>query len=241
MPLDFDGGNDYVVIRALVTTITNITAKSFSCDIYADTWGEGAGGRFIDQRDPGGSGYYFALDSANRALRFFQDFSSVDGEFRTAVDSINTGAWYRVGVSYSRANTANQPVFYINGSAQTTTIISQPSGAALSDGGRRLCFGADSSGTASFNGKIGECSLWTGLLTAYDFSLLGSALVKGAHLQIKPASLLFNFWFDELPGGMVTVAGSSLFVDRSQAEIEAFAGVGTANPTSVSEDFVSYQ
>ena len=239
MSVDFDGTNDYIVFTINTTGLNNVVTKTISSWIYPDTWGEGAGGSFVDKRTPGNAGWFLALDSANKALRYFSDFSTTDGEWRSETSSMNTGSWYHVAITYNRSNTANLPTFFINGSARTTTVKTQPVGTVTSDAPRRICFGADSATAVSFNGKMSETAMWNVALTDDEIKNLATSSVKGIPLQTRPDSLLMDIQLDDYPDGFVTIAGSSLFVDRSKNEITGRSGVGTSNPIADAEEILS--
>lgn len=53
--------------------------------------------------------------------------STVDGEWLAPLNSISTGVWYHVAVSYDKSSTANIPALYINGVKMSLTTLTSPS------------------------------------------------------------------------------------------------------------------
>jgi hyaluronate lyase len=80
-------------------------------------------------------GYYFNFrfdgSANNNALDFATtttaNGSTVDGEWVATPNSIGTGAWYHVAVSYDRSSTANVPALYVNGARMSVTTLTSPS------------------------------------------------------------------------------------------------------------------
>ena len=53
--------------------------------------------------------------------------ATVDGEWVAPPNSIGTGAWYHVAVSYDKSSTANVPALYVNGVRMGLTTFTSPS------------------------------------------------------------------------------------------------------------------
>ena len=71
-----------------------------------------------------GSANNNALDFATTTT---SDGTTVDGEWVAPANSIGTGAWYHVAVSYDKSSTANVPVLYVNGVRMSLTTLTTPS------------------------------------------------------------------------------------------------------------------
>lgn len=175
--LDFDGTNDYVSAGS-PTVLDDMGPITVSGWVNADTMGTT---RIINKSGAGfASGWIFRLcnsDGANcpstgNTLNFAAGFSGLAGRWYAPANSINTGQWIFVAVSYDRSSLSNDPVFYVNGAKVTTTEAATPSGTYLSDASASLHIGADSDGTSGFDGKIDEVRIYNRILSSDEVSQL---------------------------------------------------------------------
>ncbi len=175
--VNFDGTNDYVNAGspAVLDDMGPITVSGW---INADTMGST---RIINKSGAGfTSGWIFRLcnsDGANcpstgNTLNFAAGFSGLAGRWYAPANSINTGQWIFVVVSYDRSSLSNDPVFYINGVKVTTTEAATPSGTYLSDASASLHIGADSDGSSGLDGKIDEVRIYNRALSADEVAEL---------------------------------------------------------------------
>lgn len=212
--IEYDGVNDTLQVNS-TASINNIATKTIGAWIYPITWGEVAGvsaGRIFDKRESV-TGFFFGIDSSNRSLVFFHDFSTTDGTWKTATASMNTGQWFHVAVKYTRGSTANTPTFWINGSLQTTTTTTQPGGAVSTDATANLLLGANTSATNTFRGYHSEYVFYSVGLDNAEVALLASS-VKGMPYQVRPSSLAMYLDTNDGVEGAV-VSGANSVRDRS--------------------------
>jgi hypothetical protein len=127
-------------------------------------------------------GYYFNFRfdglANNNALDFATtttaNGATVDGEWLTPSNSINTGAWYHVTASYDKGSTTNVPALYINGVrmiVQTTTppSVTPPSYAGTTYIGNRLDL------TRGWDGLIDDLRIYNRLLSDAEVQSLAAA------------------------------------------------------------------
>ena len=91
-------------------------------------------------------------------LVFRQGFSPQYGQWRTN-NVLTLGVWNHVAVVYT-ADTAELPVFYVNGQVVTTVVSNIPSG-TLSTTNKPLKLGNDESLTRGFDGVIDRPTFWS--------------------------------------------------------------------------------
>jgi hypothetical protein len=70
---------------------------------------------------------------ANNHLLLQQDFSTSDGAWVTANNTITQSVDTAVGVVYNRSAAGNTPTFYVNGATSSTTTSSVPIGSSVAD------------------------------------------------------------------------------------------------------------
>jgi len=117
-------------------------------------------------------GYYLNLRLDGSANNNTLDFattiaangSMVDGEWLSPPNSIGTGAWYHVAVSYDKSSAANVPALYVNGvrmslATLTSPAITPPSYAGTSHIGNRLDL------TRGWDGLIDDLRIYSRLLS----------------------------------------------------------------------------
>lgn len=79
-------------------------------------------------------------------------WSGGNGAWYTSAPS--TGAWHHFCVTYDGSSTANDPVFYVDGSSVSITENSTPSGTKLTDTNGALDIGNRPAGDRAWNGSI---------------------------------------------------------------------------------------
>ena len=158
-------------------TSVNATQTTMAAWVYADSQG-GSSYPFI----LGAPGYHiiFRFDGSahNRAFDFATataaNVTTVNGEWATATDSINTGAWYHVAVSYDKSNVTNQPVLYVNGVAAVAATLTAPSVTTPSYAGTTY-IGNSPALTRGWDGLIDDLRIYNRLLSAAEVAALAGA------------------------------------------------------------------
>ena len=149
----FNGVNGGIAV-ATSPTVNNMFATpggTFAAWVLMTAGGSAAQyQRILDKRATGSQGPVLGTSGGNGVLMFFHDFSTTDGRWVIA-NSLTANVWHHVAVAYSNASTANTPVMFFNGVAQTVTTRNAPVGVA----------GVDTKSTILI-GSAGSALLWTG-------------------------------------------------------------------------------
>jgi hypothetical protein len=122
-----------------------------------------------------GRGLDVYLGSASKFVAFRYGWSTTDGLWATAAASVSTG-FQSIGVTYNAGSTANDPVFYINGSSEA--VDSQPltpAGSIQSWAGDNFYIGDGDEGNDAGAPSIDfyAARVWKGtILTAADMAAL---------------------------------------------------------------------
>jgi hyaluronate lyase len=145
--------------------------------------------------------------------------STVDGEWLSPTNSIGTGTWYHVAVSYDKSSTANVPALYVNGvrvslTTLTTPSVSPPSNVGTTYIGNRLDL------TRGWDGLIDDLRIYNRLLndaevqslaaTPPNFAPTVNAGTNQTVVWPAAANLIGTVADDGNPSGTVTVAWSEV-------------------------------
>ncbi len=98
----------------------------------------------------------------NRPI-FAQFFSGGLGQWAAPTNTITTGTFHHIAVTYDRTSPDNDPVMYIDGVKQTVSETT-PSGTANSDAGDNLLIGSRPT-DRFFDGKIDDVAIWNRILS----------------------------------------------------------------------------
>lgn len=165
MARDFDGTNDRISFGS-DASIDDFVAMTICAWVRADA----AATDVILSKSNTGSGegpsFYFDSDK----LRLIRPFSTTDGDWNSGAASLSTGQLKHVAVTYDRGATTNDPVFYIDGVAQTTTEATAPVGTADADATQNLVAGETSGGFNDLDGLLGHIVYHDAILTAADIN-----------------------------------------------------------------------
>ena len=114
--------------------------------------------------------------SAAMVLRFFYDWvAGTDIEHHTD-NSFALNTWHHVLVTYDRGSTANDPIFYVNGSAEASTEVTGPPSGTADSTQDSIRFGANLPGTGAFiDGTLMEAAFWNRILSASEASILAAS------------------------------------------------------------------
>lgn len=174
MARDFDGsGNEYITF-ALQAGQTSMDDISIGAWLYLDSNSQYK--RHFQRDDSGASdGLKWEFDDGwGWVLK--TPWNTTDGAWSIAKPS--TGAWVHGLVTYSWSATTNDPVMYVNGSAQGITERVTPAG-TKANSGTNLTIGANPGGGAggvgSWDGRICEFAIWNRILTVGEALILSKA------------------------------------------------------------------
>lgn len=87
--------------------------------------------------------------------------------------TLSTGSWVHYLVTYDGSLTTNNPVIYYNGSSQTVTLITAPTG-TLTTTASDLNLGNRAAGDRCFAGSICEAAFWNRILTSAEINNLAN-------------------------------------------------------------------
>lgn len=124
--------------------------------IYAKTSGASA-------NNTSGGGFQVRLNTTVR-LGFYGRWSSAFGVWETT-EAISTGRWINLAVTMDTSSASNDPTFYFDAVAQTTSEVVTPSGTYLSDVGDDIYIGNTLNDDRCFDGKLCYLQLWTRVLS----------------------------------------------------------------------------
>lgn len=100
---------------------------------------------------------------------FEQRFTTNRGQWKGNTELTNN-TWYHIAISYDRSSTSNDPIIYVNGSAETVTETDTPSGTVREDD-TDFCIGVptEDEGVGPFysmDGKIDGILIYDSILSA---------------------------------------------------------------------------
>ncbi len=158
------------------STINDAFASGGTISAWINVTNATAAYRIIDKSGGGttanpASGYMFYIQTDGGTgynIRFWQA-SGAGGNSRVAYfgnTGLAFGVWYYVTVTYNASNVANVPIFYIDGSVETTTDFSLTPGAAtVADSTNTLYLGGNRNSDRGLVGFLCHCQMWKTILT----------------------------------------------------------------------------
>ena len=165
----------------------------------------------------------------------------VNGEWLTPSNSINTGGWYHVAVSYDKSSTTNVPALYVNGVNMPLTPLTTPTVATPSYAGTTY-IGNRQDLTRGWKGLIDDLRIYNRLLSGAEVQTLASETppnlapvvnAGGNQTIVLPASANLNGSVsdDGLPNppGYVTVTWSEVSGPGTVTFADSNAPATTAN------------
>lgn len=165
MARNFDGTDDNVDFGS-DASVDNFTVKSIGCYIYISTPSSNYDG-FVTKNGADDQGWQWAYSTFSNNLQFYQKFSTTSGQWTTTP---GTGQWVHLGLVYDKSSASNDPSIWHNGTAQTPTEATTPSGTAADDSAHPLRLGELGSGTIDAQGKIVALLYHNAALTAADWN-----------------------------------------------------------------------
>jgi hypothetical protein len=106
------------------------------------------------------------LDAAGSGeLRFLHEFSGTLGRWEYDV-AFPLNQWSHVAITYDNDSVSNNPIFYVNGEAVTSSEGSTPVGTRDSDVGTDLIIANVATGTTTWDGYLSNCALHSSILSA---------------------------------------------------------------------------
>lgn len=131
--------------------------------VFADTYGESSRGRIVDKTSA--AGWALFVDNANvtNSFSFSHDAtgSSNLGGWSGPNNSVSTGAWHHIAVTYDKGNINNDPIALVDGATVTLTQAFTPSGSMSSDTDSDVVIGSNQGDSRAFDGMLDEIRLST--------------------------------------------------------------------------------
>jgi hypothetical protein len=146
--LDFDGADDEVDFGAC-NNIDFLTNKTIETIINPNTVGEGNAGRII-RKGGGANGWGVHLYTGNYI--YYAQGASTDGWWRIA-SNLNQK---HLAITYNNSSVSNDPIFYVDGVAQSIQSEANPVGTIADDSAYDMTLASIPTGTYCFDGKIDE-------------------------------------------------------------------------------------
>jgi len=132
----------------------------------------------------GGGSYPFVVSSPSYRLIFrltgtdvnsvgFATWDQTNGDYDSGPGTISQNTWYHVAVTFDRNHLSTPPVFYVNGTPMTTSVLASPGGtnAALAGPGY---IGNRYDGARGWNGLIDDLRIYNRILNANEVQLLAA-------------------------------------------------------------------
>lgn len=225
------------------------------------------------------AGWTLNVESANQercTFSFLQNFSGTgsggrwvayDQTSKTDPTPLNTyagaralplSAYSSIAITYDSASTANDPTFYINGVARTTTLGIQeantPTGTANADVGQPVTIGNRPADDRTFNGDIGPVLMFDRILTPTEITQVvnvfatryGTGIMAATAAQQRNGQGIIiksgdHFWTgggsnSEMTAGHIAIVAGNTFIDGissyrgSNVLIRAGGNTGTVGP-----------
>jgi beta-galactosidase len=123
--------------------------------------------------DTPGYRFYFRFDSQGTNGLDFATYSTGNGDWFSGDDTISTGAWYHVAVSYDRSNFGNVPALYVNGVRLNLSTISSPSGTQPPYNGTGY-IGNKSDLSRAWSGSLDDLRIYNRILDDAEIRALAS-------------------------------------------------------------------
>lgn len=210
-------------------------------------------GRVFQDKNTNGVQAGETLFTRLNKLTYIVNASTHYGAWSSTTDIV-TGTWQSGGLLHDQRTVAVTPIFYINGKADSATVVDNASGSYQSDP-ITLRWGNDASAFAVWDGYIGTTLIFDGYLTPAEFRILGidplavftldssflyslfnvSSVVNGNASGAVPSSLTLIATTGVSTGGASLIAP---FSDELDFTIPTITGTGGAS-CSGSPSFLS--
>lgn len=158
---DFNGTTS---VETCGTAVTLGGTFTFAVWMNPDGTGEAGSGRLLEKGN--GSNYAVFFVTTNQATRFIADWSTTDGAW-TSDTTNSTGVWTHAAMTYDDSSTTNDPIFYINGAATTSTETATPAVTRNSETGS-FRIGNNSAGTRTFDGRLAYAHVYNRILALWE-------------------------------------------------------------------------
>lgn len=237
MAVDFTSGSDQIIDFGNVPAIDNMTAYTLMSWINIDSVGENNQGRIYNTWEfaaPATTG--FAFGTLNVLRISFQAYWGDNGNdslgsWATVDNTLTITTWYHVAVTYDGSVFSNDPVFYVNGVAQTLGPDTNPTnGHTYRPGTGDLKIGnrdfVSDSLNQDFDGLIEDARIYNRVLSATEILEIynSRAIIVNDNGLVFHCPLIGAGGLQSYDGA--TLGASNLLVDR----INGATGAPASNP-----------
>ncbi len=191
----FDGADTRINIGAAnlwdsIIGDSGPSKKMMTISAWVRKTGDGASsqGRIIQFGDTNNGSVFLRTDTSERIM-FQADFSTTDGEWQTATNSISLNKWHHIVVTYDANNVANVPKIYVDGTPLSVTTSTTPVG-SYSGINTDDCFvgGCDGTNGLEWEGQLADVAVWSTILSEDEIKA-----IYNAHFYYN-----LHYTFDEL-------------------------------------------
>lgn len=235
--IDVDGTDDFASCGNAETLQEN-AAITISAWINPDT--DHIGSIVSRRNDPAGGNVRFAVSSTVAKSLRFSVAGGVQLEQVSVANSITTGAWQHVLVTWTGSTTASNAYLYVNGTE--VTYATTTNGSSLIDNtGGVLRIGNTYPTFNYFNGKITEVAIWSEVLDSHEIEKLALSRTKRIPLQIRPSTLIGYWPIDNLADGAAAHAGTFInYKAPGTHDCTGDDGANNTGMTALAEAVLSY-
>lgn len=188
---------------------THGTQRTYAAWCYRNGAGGGNLGRIFDKRTSGAESELVHFYETESRFKFLRLWSSQMGKWSIS-DTIGTGAWFWIAVTYDSGSTANNAVFWLNGSKPTTLRETAPSGSLINNADNYVIGNRKSDNARAWDGMIAEFAIWDRILADAELEALADgyspALIRNSLVSYVPQIRASGDWRN----GASTVTGTTV-------------------------------
>src|ERR1044072_7635251 len=111
-----------------------------------------------------------SIEHPSTKLQYNLGWDGTSGQW--SISAPSTGAWHYLVITYDGGSTSNDPVIYLDGSSQTVTEVTAPTGSLHLSTQTIAIENRTSDNARCFNGLIAEYARWDRILSAGEIDLL---------------------------------------------------------------------
>ena len=144
---------------------------TFAAWVYKTGSGGSGYGRIIDF----GASDIILYSNTSGSLVFESNWSTTNGQFVTPTDTLSTGAWHHVIVTYDATSVNNEASIYVDGAAKAITVAAAPAGTYSGINTNDCYVGNRFNKTRGFEGNLADVAVWNSILTEEEVQALYNA------------------------------------------------------------------
>ncbi len=226
--LSFDGIDDQVKVTGAnsLNSLTTLTLSSWVNTKGSGGNGGGGGTIFSKSGIVGASARFrLMMGSDGTSLQFNANYSPTAGSWKTPAGSLPLNSWRHVALVYTHGDINSVPRIYIDGVLQTLTVLSSPSGTAISDDDILYIGSRGITATSGvFHGSIDQVRVYNRELTSSEVTALynseNSTIVPPPNPDTTPPTVSIS-----TPINNSTVGGDAVKVSANATDNVGVVGV----------------